>query len=480
MHRPRHISRSVFLTGAIALAFAHGGHVQGNERHHLFHIVATDAATGRAIPSVQYSLLRSEGGRAYARDVRTPYRGTELVRPGDVALVFARGYDLGKATVADPARPLSVPLTRAVESASIQAEAPTHVQRRIRLYVKHSVRSGSDARTLVVLHEYELPFSPQGTKLTLPQGMQTSAWPRGGPDDSLYPLVIAPRAGEEIVVRTEPLRDIALIADRTFEPAKGIVLPTYRRPQGWSPDRIDALIMRMGSALPIVRTGSGFAIKSVPNVDFHLFAALQSGPAYAFVPAGSESVRLVDRTPRDLTKSVLVSGAAVDRGSWIIAGRVSINAFAQLRRWHALGLATPVGEPRARVPVAPSYTIWSPRRGIAYGAWKDGAIVAARWERGAVVVRLASAGRFSGALSMWQTMSRPGGVMSGFLEQFWRREGKGARAVRIPGLPPGRYRLNVDLTVDATGTKVRHVNSLECPYFEITRQRPVAHVTLRD
>jgi len=481
------LSAVVFLTLCPTLALLHAEDKTDSRQRLEVH--ARDALTGQPIPHVYFSLLAATEGR-YAKNCIDVYAGHRLPAPGDRLVAFAPNYDACFTTLESAdLREMTVALVPAQRAFRVVNQIDEEIAGKLRLVVRHYWSSTGDPSNTDFIYEVVIPVPKDGVDVRLPSGLDTVAYTDAGVTNSVWPLMILPKGGETVVVRSERMRRVALnISEADIRGANPIflALPSLTLPSGWPPQRVDGLIRRIATGLRILRNWSDgqYSINSVPEIGVHLFSHMGGRSCYRFVEPKATEVNLAELArDRISCAAVSVGGEDVGDGAWILPGRLDLNAVTELRRRDRSGRFTR----RARdciqaddLPVpAEDYTIWDPGLGIAYARLVDRAVLSPGWERGGISVRRKSSSPLTGRVSVWATLVGTGMAISGYFEHVASQDCSEVEECRFVGLPLGAYRIRFEAAGSgAQGDGPRVINVLRCPLVELTAETPVVTVQL--
>jgi hypothetical protein len=416
-------------------------------------VVAVDAATGRVLGGVRSDRVDADG--------RT------------LLCVYRRGYDLARIALGEPTGPVTVPLTRAADACTLEVEGAG-----CGLLVRVSVTVPGAGRRGPLRDYYECASDGSRIRLALSRGTVAGllVLPHRG---VAWPIAFRAKPGAVHSLRYEPPRELPVLASGELAQESLEFLPDRLWVPDAEPDRVDAWRWHLNRARWIELCGETLSIS--PDVPFHCFTAVEGRPVYRYVTREAPALDLRDPdSPATVAARPWVDGAPAPEGSLLAPGRLDACAVAalwQLRR-SLPGCCLRLGPgsarwPRPMLPAAAWLTLWHPDLGLAHLRWERERRPAGRTRPGVLLVLPPPGWGVSGRVAVYPVWKGAGRVRTVPPVGLLGKRFEGGRRLRFPGLPPGRYGLEIDVELEdpSTGRTVAVEGAGE---IDLPRSRPSA------
>lgn len=389
----------------------------------------------------------------------------ELRRAGDVLLVYCRGYDLGRVALEPAASAVTIRLRRA-RTCTVRVPAGNHAAVPVTVAMEMRACKPSPLRD-----RYEAVLEAGGRlEVAVPAGVRSFVVVKEGPHYCAWPRAFWLEAGREYAIHIELPRRLRLRRDANLPPVRagGVVfLADLLWTPRCDPARIDAWRSATieGGWLSNEFRAAGDTMRVLPDVPFHFFAVLDDAPVYRYVRRGDDVLDL--RRPfetKTLARRPVVDGRPVPAGTVLAPGRLDMYAVLELwdrrltaRCCYRTERADEDAWPEVRLPPSSWLTIWHEDFGLAHAAWRRSCTPKGRTYPGRFTVTVPEGCTAAGYVATYPTWKGTGEWCFTPVEKHLRRRFEGRRSVCFPGLRPGPYAFDLDVTLTrtATGRKIR-------------------------
>ncbi|MCG3134612.1 MAG: hypothetical protein HMLKMBBP_01926 [Planctomycetes bacterium] len=363
-------------------------------------------------------------------------------------------------------------------------EKPTQVDVTFRLPGKFIPVEATADFTRPIWIVRRMHTAPDGTvEVRVPQGLEVTASlePFGQVADP--PTAVARGAGET-VIRLTRYRRVSVTLPADSGDTCILALPDRLALRAMPTGLRAGAELSLGVNVPprfLPQTGAAGLLRDVPPVPTAVFMRSGGFVHFAVLGPGRESLDLSGPpSPLPVREIPLLDGSPIPPGTLLLPGRHDLVTCAEASRAAATERGVPVvlggenGWSVVLLPPCDTVTLWHPDRGLAHAAWDGTSRISGT--TGPCSIRFSAPGRkvagsatrgdvpapFSGTFSVWEDVSdratwfvKPG--TPGLL-----RQAKDVVEHVIPGLPPGAYCVDFDVTepgnpAKRTGTRPRRI-----------------------